>query len=186
MELIPEFRLGWFNGWSFLVLMAMVTWGGLAIVPRNVFRRLTDRSGFSKSQKILLIISKIIILCYIILITLSPLKIGSMIFIIGSILVLLGLTGFAIAMFNFNNTPFDQPVTRGIYRISRHPMNFMLTVSMLGICITIGSWIALFVLIIAKIPAHFITIAEEEFCIRKYGDSYREYMKRTPRYFLLF
>lgn len=107
-------------------------------------------------------------------------------FIIGVILALFGLAGLTIAMFNFKNTPFDQPVTTGIYKISRHPMSLTLTISEVGTCIAIDSWIALFVILLAKIPYHFINLAQEEFCIRKYGDSYREYMKRTPRYFLFF
>lgn len=120
------------------------------------------------------------------MVTLTPLKIGSIELVIGATLTLFGLTGLTIAVFNFKDTPLDQPVTSGIYKMSRHPMNFMQSVSELGACIAIGSWIALFVLILAKIPAHYITMAEEEFCIRKYGDSYREYMKRVPRYFLFF
>jgi len=186
MELTPILRLGWLNGWLFLAFLTMVSWGGLVIVPRSVSKKLLDRSGFNKSQKILLITSKIIAIYLIVLVILTPLKIGSIEFIIGLILFLFGLAGLTIAMLNYKNTPLNQPVTSGIYRISRHPMNFMQTVSILGTCIAIGSWIAMFILILAKIPAHFITIAEEESCIRKYGDSYREYIKRTPRYFLFF
>jgi len=185
MELMPKLRLGWLNGWLFLAFQSLITGILLATVPRNVFRRLIDRSGFSKSQKIMLVISKTIAVCDIVLITLTPLKIGSILFIIGTISLLIGLTGLTIAVFNFKNTPLDQPVISGIYKLSRHPQNLMQTVSTLGTCIAIGSWIALFVLILAKIPAHFVNIAEEECCIEKYGDSYREYMKRTPRYFLL-
>lgn len=149
MELMPELRLGWLNGWLFLVFQALITWTLLAIVPRNVFKRLIDRSGFSKSQKILLVTSKIIAVCDIVLITLTPLKIGSILFTIGAILLLFGLTGLTIAVFNFKNTHLDQPITSGIYKISRHPQNLMQAVSTLGTCIAIGSWIALFVLILA-------------------------------------
>lgn len=105
---------------------------------------------------------------------------------IGTILAVLGLTGVTVAVFNFKNTPLDQPVTSGVYKISRHPMFLMQSLPTLGACIAVGSWIALFVLILTKIPAHFLNIAEEESCIRKYGDLYREYMKRVPRYFFFF
>ncbi len=56
---------------------------------------------------------------------------------------------------------------------------------MLEICIAIGSWFALFVLIIPKFFGHFRTLAEEEACLEQYGDLYRAYMKRVPRYFLI-
>ncbi len=178
--------LGWFNGWLFLVFQFLPALILKVNAPRDVFKRHTHWSGYNRSQKILLVVSKIIKAFYLVLVTLTPLKIGTMMFIIGVILALFGLAGLTIAMFNFKNTPFDQPVTTGIYKISRHPMSLTLTISEVGTCIAIDSWIALFVILLAKIPYHFINLAQEEFCIRKYGDSYREYMKHVPRYFLFF
>ena len=88
-------------------------------------------------------------------------------------------------IFNFKNTPLDQPVTRGLYGISRHPQVLMLFISGFGICIAIGSWLALFVAIISSLFLRSRDLAEEKACLERYGDSYREYMKRVPRYFLI-
>lgn len=77
MELIPPLRLGWLNGWLFVVFQSLITWTLLATIPRNVFRKLMDRSSFSKSQRTLLVISKMIGAVNIVLITLTPLKTGS-------------------------------------------------------------------------------------------------------------
>ncbi|GAG61418.1 unnamed protein product, partial [marine sediment metagenome] len=107
------------------------------------------------------------------------------IFILGIILYVVGFGGVIIALFNFKNTPPDQPVTKGLYKISRHPQEFMLFILFLGICIAIGSWLALFILIISKLFRHFGILGEEKGCLERYGDSYRAYMKRVPRYFLI-
>jgi len=186
MELMPLLSLGLLNGWLPFLLLSIVTWGGLVLVPGEVSKRLLDRTDFSKKQKTFLMISKSIAIIDIVLISLTPLKLGTLEFQIGVFLLILGLVGLVVAMFDFKNTPFGKPVTTGLYKLSRHPINVTQAISILGICIAIGSWIALLFLILSKIPAHFITIAEEEFCLRKYGDSYREYMKHVPRYIMFF
>jgi protein-S-isoprenylcysteine O-methyltransferase Ste14 len=49
-----------------------------------------------------------------------------------------------------------------------------------------ASWVILLVTVVVQILMHRTTLAEERFCLKKYGDSYREYMNRVPRYFLFF
>jgi len=145
-----------------------------------------DRSRWSKTQRLFRVIAVLLILVIFFLIILTPLKIGSIVFIPGIILFGLGLAGFITALFNFKNTPLDQPATRGLYRISRHPQALMLFITGCGICIAIGSWPALLLQIIAALFRRSRTLAEEKACLEQYGDSYRDYMKRVPRYFLFF
>jgi protein-S-isoprenylcysteine O-methyltransferase Ste14 len=38
----------------------------------------------------------------------------------------------------------------------------------------------------ARVFSHYGILAEEEVCLKQYGDSYRAYMERVPRYFLFF
>jgi protein-S-isoprenylcysteine O-methyltransferase Ste14 len=40
--------------------------------------------------------------------------------------------------------------------------------------------------VIARVLEHFGILAEEEVCLKLYGEAYRAYLKRVPRYFLLF
>jgi protein-S-isoprenylcysteine O-methyltransferase Ste14 len=61
----------------------------------------------------------------------------------------------------------------------------MLFIMSIGICITIGSWLVLFILVIAGFFGHFRTLVEEKACLERYGDSYRAYMKHVPRYLLI-
>jgi protein-S-isoprenylcysteine O-methyltransferase Ste14 len=112
-----------------------------------VVSRLFDRSGWSVKQRAFTILGKVFSLACLILIILTPLKINASTFIVGVIWYVIGLAGLVVAMLNFKDTPLDQPVTRGIYKISRHPQIFSLFIVFLGVCISIGSWAALFVLI---------------------------------------
>lgn len=186
MELIPALRIGWLNGWVPLGLLVLTEGALLKAFPRDVVARLFDRSGWSKTQVAFTAIGKLFSLACLVLIILTPLKTGSTLFIVGTVLYALGLVGLVVAIFNFRNTPPDQPVTRGLYRISRHPQIAMLFILFLGMCLAIGSWLALFALLMSRLPQHFGILAEEETCLAQYGDSYRAYVKRVPRYFLFF
>lgn len=184
--MFPALNIGWLNGWLLLVFEFLIQGGLLLVFPRNVVTRLFDRSGWSVKQRLFTILGKAFSLACLVLIILTPLKINASTFVIGMILYATGLAGLVTAMLNFKDTPPDHPVTRGIYRISRHPQIVSLFVIFLGICLAIGSWAALFMLLMSKLFQHFGILAEEEVCLKKYAESYRLYMKQIPRYLLFF
>ena len=117
MELIPALKLSWLNGWIPLGLLYLVFGILMATFPKDVIKRLYDRSDRSPRPKILRVTGKLIALVCFGLIIFTPLKVGGNILFLGSILFALGLTGLIISLFNFKNTPFDQPVTRGFYGV---------------------------------------------------------------------
>jgi protein-S-isoprenylcysteine O-methyltransferase Ste14 len=188
MELIPALQIGWVNGWTLVCSLYLIYGAFLMTFPKDVRARLFfyDGSRWSRKQRAFYVIGRASVLVYLVLITLAPLRTGTGVFIPGIILFALGLVGFIIALSDFKNMLPNQPATEGLYSISRHPQVLMLFISSVGICIAIGSWLALLILIISKFFGHFRTLAEEEACLEHYGDSYRAYMKRVPRYFLFF
>jgi protein-S-isoprenylcysteine O-methyltransferase Ste14 len=186
MELIPTLEIGWYNGWIPICLLYLILGILRWAFPKGVVERLWDKSGRSKRRKVFIYIGSLLSFIYFGLIIFTPLKIEANVFIPGIILFVLGLAGFVIAFFNFKSTPLKQPVTGGLYRISRHPQQLMFFISFLGICIGIGSWLALFIQIISSVFLHARILAEEKACLERYGDPYRAYMKRVPRYFLFF
>ena len=185
MELIPTLKIGWLNGWILVCLLYLIYGILLFIFPKEVVTRLYDKSGRGKRKKVFIYIGSLLAVIYFILIIFTPLKIGANVFIIGTLVYVLGLAGFIIALFNFKNTQLDQPITRGLYRISRHPQQLMFFISFFGICIATGSWLVLFIQIISSLFLHSRILAEEKTCLEQYGESYRTYMKRVPRYFLI-
>jgi protein-S-isoprenylcysteine O-methyltransferase Ste14 len=187
MELFPALEIGWFNGWILLVVLYLTYGVLLLIFPRDVVNRLYEynRSSWSRRHRAFYAAEKLLLVVYIILVILTPLKTGPIVLIPGITLFSLGLAGFIIALINFKNTPLDQPVSTGIYRISRHPQVLMLFIAGIGIGIAIGSLLVLFIQILASFFGRSRVLAEEQACLERYGDSYRIYMERVPRYVLI-
>ncbi len=185
MELMPALSLGWLNGWILLVIEFVIQGGLLLIFPKDVVARLFDRSAWSPKQKAFTIIGKVFSLITLLLIILTPLKTGTPLCAAGLILYAAGIAGLVVAMVNFKDTPLDQPVTKGVYRYSRHPQIVALTIMLAGICLAIGSWAALLMLIISRLWQHLGILGEEEVCLKKYGEPYRDFMQRVPRYLLI-
>lgn len=186
MELFPCLGIGWLNGWILLVFEFLIEGSLLLVFPKDVVSRLFDRSGWDKKQRLFTIVGKVFSLICLVLIVLTPLKVNPNLFIAGLVLYGIGIIGLVVAMLNFRGTPPDQPVTRGIYRISRHSQIFSLFIIFLGVCMMIGSWQAMLALLLSKLFQHFGILAEEQVCLKRYGESYRAYMERVPRYFLFF
>jgi protein-S-isoprenylcysteine O-methyltransferase Ste14 len=186
MELTPVLKIGWLNGWLLLGLLALTEGTFFLLSPKPVVARLFDRSGWSQKQATFTVIGKLFALVCIILFFFTPLKIGSFFFYLGICLVVLGLVGLVKALFDFKNTPLDLPVTQGLYKVSRHPQVFMASVVLLGICFAIGSWPAFIAFVGARVCEHSGILAEEQVCLKQYGEPYRVYMEQVPRYFVFF
>ena len=111
-----------------------------------------------------------------------PLKLGATWFYAGLPIYLLGLISYAMVWVGFATTPPDKPVTTGIYRYSRNPMQLSQVVIYLGVGIATASWVFLLLAIAYMIMPLLWVGAEERHCLKQYGEAYREYMKRTPRW----
>jgi protein-S-isoprenylcysteine O-methyltransferase Ste14 len=82
----------------------------------------------------------------------------------------------------FGTTPLDELVTKGIYRLSRNPVCISGFLADVGIGIVCASWVFLLYAVVEMILMHISLGAEERFLVEKYGDVYREYLYRTPRW----
>ncbi|MHA1510268.1 MAG: methyltransferase family protein [Promethearchaeota archaeon] len=186
MEFFPQFELSIFGGWILLLIEWSIPLLTLRLVSPEIRKRLLDRSHFSEKQKVYLIISKIFALTLLILIIFTPLSLNSTEFYIGLSIFIIGIVCLIYALISYIKTPINEPVTTGLYKISRHPQDTMIFIAFIGICLCIGSLGAILILFISKIIKHFSVLAEEEACIALYGKSYKEYMEKIPRYFIFF
>jgi len=101
---------------------------------------------------------------------------------VGITLFVFGLTIYEIAGIPWATTPVDEPVIRGIYHYSRHPIYIGVFVQHIDIGIASASGLFL-LLTIVQIALSVPTVAaEERFCCERYGNTYREYLNRTPRW----
>ncbi|HJX23285.1 MAG TPA: isoprenylcysteine carboxylmethyltransferase family protein [Candidatus Bathyarchaeia archaeon] len=111
-----------------------------------------------------------------------PLKLGAVWFYVGLPITLIGLVGSLMVVVNWASTPAGEPVARGLYRWSRHPGYVNEVLLLLGVSIISASWVFLLFPIIVGVGAAYFIKIEEAQCIGHYGNAYREYMDRTPRW----
>ena len=109
-----------------------------------------------------------------------PLKLGTVWLYVGLPIFALALVMTLMTIRNFATTPLDEPVTKGFYRISRHPIYLSAALMYLGIGIACASWVLLLCAILWIVFFHIVIPAEERFLIDQYGDAYRKYMNKTP------
>jgi protein-S-isoprenylcysteine O-methyltransferase Ste14 len=92
------------------------------------------------------------------------------------------VVAWTIAIVNIADIPLGEPWTKGLYRYSRHPMNLAGYLILIGAGIASASWIFLLFSIVYIILAAILQIAEERSCLAKFGNAYREYLDKTPRW----
>jgi protein-S-isoprenylcysteine O-methyltransferase Ste14 len=131
-----------------------------------------------------MIITQVIIMPFTIIYSFFlPLKLGTIWFYVGLPISILGIILPVISGVSFATAPLDKPVTTGVYRISRNPEYFSVFLQYLGIGISGLSWVFTLCAVAWIISFHVEVVqSEEPSLIEKYGDAYREYMNRTPRW----
>jgi protein-S-isoprenylcysteine O-methyltransferase Ste14 len=181
MSLIPEFEIGVWNAWIFMVylLLSFIPFFYIAIKKDSPS---VKETGLSKISNIFAGSSKLLILPAMIYSIFLPLKLNTAWFYIGLPITLIGLIAYTTVLVNWVITPLDNQVSKGLYRYSRHPMYVTMFVYFLGLGIITASWLLLLLFIIFVVGCVVYADVEEQSCVKKYGDSYREYMKRTPRW----
>lgn len=103
-------------------------------------------------------------------------------FIVGTVVYLIGLVLSVYSMWTFSKADLNKPVTHGIYKVSRHPMQVMSFVMWFGIGIISGGWVVIICVLLFAIISYPSLVAQEMYCLDKYGDTYKKYMYTTSRY----
>ena len=186
MSIVPEFQIGLWNGWWFSLVYLAVNFGLLVLYPKEVAKRLFTPPEMNKTEQVILRIESVLYYGMMVYAVFVPLKLGTAWFPTGLVVFGLGMIGTLVATANFASTPLDQLVVKGLYRISRNPGHVASFVAWLGVGIATASWVIIVTDVVMNLLMHATTLAEERFCLDKYGESYRGYMQRVPRYFLFF
>ena len=183
MSLTPAFELGLWNAWIFMLLV-LLPLPLVVLFRKGVFKKTASihASILTETENNIFIFSKIIMLSVFICSIFLPLQLGIIWFSIGLPIYLLGLILQTIAWVNVATSLADKPVTKGLYRYSRHPMYVTLPLIFIGTGIASASWLFLLLSIILIITHFYNAIPEEHECLEVYGNAYREYMNRTPRW----
>ena len=186
MSLIPAFEIGVWNAWIFTVLLfsSMMPAQLMNKESVNKFNEGWGSEKWSKAARRSAHATHTVIIPLTFLYSIVlPLQIGTVWFYVGLFVCVVGLAINYMASINIAKTQIiKEPVTKGIYRFSRHPIYFGSFLVYLGIGIACASW--LFILFaLAWLILWLVAVPDEEHnLLEKYGDVYREYMNGTPRW----
>jgi len=183
MSPIPAFEIGVWNAWIFMSSF-LLQWLAIILAGKNVAKRSGHPADMkkNKAEKRAGIIGNTIWFLATVYSIFLPLQLGTLWFYIGLPIFLVGLMILAIATVNFATAPADKPITQGMYSFSRHPLYLSMFIIYLGTSIATASWV-FFLLGIANIFwIRIEVLVEERYCLKRYGNDYREYMNRIPRW----
>lgn len=177
MSLIPPFEIGVWNCWIFTTFFILyITTISL------IFRDIGHKMDHGKEEQKKLTIASLFWLLLLLYSIFLPIKLWTAWFYAGSAFYLLGLVFLTLFFMNVAATPEGKPFIRGVYRYSRHPMYFGMFLQFLGVSIASASWLYLLLTLLMMFQMRSIVCIEERACLQKFGEPYREYMDRTPRW----
>ena len=183
MSLVPAFEIGMWNAWLFTIWLLIQTLA-IRLLSKEVYQKAGQTPDMKPSQigKIISYISMPMWLLATVYSVFLPIKLDTIWFAIGLITFLLGLIINVFATVNFTTTPINEPVTRGAYLYSRHPIYIALLLIYLSVSIASASWVFLLLTVLLAVEASLSVVDEEHYCLKRYRLAYREYMNRTPRW----
>jgi protein-S-isoprenylcysteine O-methyltransferase Ste14 len=186
MSLTPSFAIGIWNAWILTIVLYAAAFIPFAMSNEKAEQRMEGEpqgSEQNRVSKVVQIITHVIIMPLTLIYSIFlPLQIGTWWFYVGLLVYLIGLIMVLMGSISFSTAPIDIPMSNGVYAISRHPLYLGVFLAFFGIGISCASWVFLLCALV-WIAAWVVGVEEEErFLIEKYGDTYRQYMTRTPRW----
>lgn len=178
MSLMPAFKIGLWNAWI-LMMVFLLHPLVMGFINKEAFKRIADDPSTANKG---FLFGKVILLVAFIYTIFLPLKLGTPWFYAGLSIYLLGMVMIIVVTMDMLTTPLGEPFTKGLYRYSRHPMYLTFPFYAIGIGLAAGSWLFFLLFTLGGIFHLANAIPEERSCLEKYGDAYREYMDRTPRW----
>jgi len=183
MTVFPSHTFRFFGLWIpavlyFVPLLAVV------ILRKGVFHRTVElfSSRRSRREYFLFITSKMIMLGYLFYSFAIPLHSSVWFFRAGGVLYLTGYLLYVSAWVTVASAEKGTVFSSGLYRYSRHPIYVSSALLFTGTGLLSGSWVFLMLSVIVSAMHLYNGYAEERICEEVFGDEYREYASRTPRW----
>ncbi|MFC1919848.1 methyltransferase family protein [Chloroflexota bacterium] len=183
MTAVPAFEVGVWNAWILTVFMLLVGMVPSFFISKERAKKIEGWPPYSKTEKILALTTHVFIMPVVAIYSIFlPLKLGTVWLYVGLPVCFLGGILMLIAYLNIIGTPHDEPVTRGAYNISRHPLYYGQFLIYVGMGIACASWVLLLFALAWIVLWQIVLPPEERDLVEKYGETYREYINRTPRW----
>lgn len=170
------------NAFIIVIPLILIRFGLLSLLDKEALKRAAFFAPLIGKEKVaywFYQISNILIIVYLcfLKITTDPnwLYLGLVIYGVGILLCI-------ITVFNFAKPEKNGINLKGLYRVSRNPMYVAYFVYFLGCVLLTHSLILLAILLVFQISTHWIILSEERWCMKKFGESYIDYMSNVRRY----
>lgn len=181
MSAIPAFEIGVWHIWLLMLPLFLIP-AIMSSIKKGLFKKTEPTASLSRREKRVFVVSKVVLVLAFLYSIFLPLRLGTLWFHTGLPISLLGIVMYIIVSVNIANTPVDRPVTKGLYRYSRHPMYIASIPALVGAGIASASWLFLLLSVLFVVTHLMNGIFEERLCLEAYGSVYQEYLDRTPRW----
>ena len=181
MSLIPVFEIAVWNAWILVIPMLITFFLDMRVTAARESGKSGDFQLTTKEKRIInaIFLPLVISLVYAIFL---PMRLGTAWLYGGLLIFSFGVVFTTVAILNFATSPRDKVITKGLYGVSRNPMYIGLLIMQIGLGLTCSSWLYLLLTLVLMILLNANLSAEERYCLYRYGDAYREYMNKTPRW----
>jgi len=182
MNLIPDFEIGILNAWVFMIWLIILPFlTKLIIKDKNTSKKLRTSVPVKYEKELNIMSMSVVIFTFLYSIFL-PFKYNTFWFYIGVIFFLIGIMIYISAIFYFRNVNANEFFNKGPYRFSRHPVYISMIFIFVSVIFSCLSWVIFILLLFLLFHLIIAVPAEEKYCIKKYGNEYKEYLKKTPRW----
>ena len=183
MNFLPQFELSVTNAFWFSIVFIVTNIIMLKIHPSHYKKRVLSMPKFdNKLHQFVGMMNFLIFQGLIGLMIFVPVQFNFSFFIIGIVIFAIGYVLYVKALFDYATNQPEKPVTKGVYKISRNPQQIFTMVMWIGMGFITFSWLIVLLCLFQLILAYPTFIAQEKYCIQKYGEDYENYMKKAPRY----
>jgi protein-S-isoprenylcysteine O-methyltransferase Ste14 len=186
MSLVPQLQAGVLNAWILMLYLPLhpaIMFVIDKIAGTGEMMKKMEAPRYTKTEKIINILGNFVLFFGLFIFSIFlPLKLGTAWFYTGLALCVIGVIIWTVAIVNIVKVPLGEPWESGLYRYSRHPMFIAESLILIGTGIASASWIFLLFAVVSIALSATLVLAEERSCREKFGDSYRAYSNKTPRW----
>ena len=171
------------NAALFLIPLFLIRYGLMALLNGDALKRAAhfpEMIGAERAFHGLYQLSSLALLVIPFFLTVNA---ASPLFIPGIAVYALGVILLTAATVDFSKPQPTGFCKTGTYRISRNPMYVGYALYFLGCVLLTASWALFAALCLFQFSTHFMILAEERWCLKEFGEEYRNYMGRVRGWF---
>ncbi len=177
------FEIG--NGWILSLICLLISYLPMLFNKKGA-KRLAEFSWISARGKLMSVVLMVLFFAVLVYPVFLRVRFASDLFAPGAAVFALSGLGTIAAYTAYFTTPLNEPICKGIYRVSRNPVYVSVAGMMLGIALMCHSVLIVGITVLQLLLQHPIILEEEAYCRKIHGKNYLEYFEKVPRYLLFF